>query len=173
MCANLEPVRIARRVCFEWVRAISVCEPEPVRNAFANCSRVRIRANLEPGRNAPILCFEWVTAISTCRPEPGRNCEKRSPQPFFPSLQVSQAPLAGAACCAPTEESGVEISLRQKRKFWRFGRIAAVCFLRVARCSITGVWRFNLAQFAGRETVWGRSGRENSGEKTGALRNSG
>jgi hypothetical protein len=170
MCANLEPVRIARRVCFEWVRANSVCEPEPVRNAFANSSTIRLRANLEPGRNAPMLCFEWVTAVSTCRPEPGRNCEKRSPQPFFSSLQVSQAPLAGAApqnragpkmrtySRALTEESGVEIWLRQKWKFWRFERIAGVCFLRVARCSTSGVWRFNFAQFAGRETVCARSG---------------
>ena len=31
--------------------------------------------------------------------------------------------------------------------FWRFEQIAGVCFLRDARRSISGVWRFNFVQF--------------------------
>src|ERR1700679_3177851 len=98
-----------------------------------------------------MLCFECVTANSTCRPEPGRK-----------ALTFSLR--------APAE---FQFSLRQKWKFWRFEWIAGVCFVRVARCSIPGIWRFNLAEFAGRETGGARSGGGTSGEITGAIRSSG
>jgi hypothetical protein len=41
-----------------------------------------------------------------------------------------------------------EFSLRQNWIFWRFERIAMVCFLRVTWCSNSRVWRFNSARFS-------------------------
>jgi hypothetical protein len=32
--------------------------------------------------------------------------------------------------------------------FWRFERVGVICFLEITGRSTSGVWRFNLAQFA-------------------------
>jgi hypothetical protein len=95
-----------------------------------------------------VVCFELVTSLSTRRPEPGRNCKNRWPRPRLEVLDVSQAFVPGAASSAPTEEAGVKSPVRQKLIFWRFEPGGVVCFLEVTGRSTSGVWRFNLAQFA-------------------------
>ena len=64
-------------------------------------------------------------------------------------MDVSQAFVPVAACCAPTDEAGLKFPARHKLNFWRFERVGIICFLEVTGRSTSGVWRFNLAQFAG------------------------
>src|ERR1700691_6553422 len=111
-----------------------------------------------------MLCFECVTAISTRRPEPFAKVALGKPgsNALSRSLGASIAPskkLAGK----------LKFSSRQKLIFWRFEQIASVCFLRFARCSTSGVWRFNLAEFVENGAACESSRCESRREKIGGL----
>jgi hypothetical protein len=89
-----------------------------------------------------MLCFEWVRAISVCGAEPFAKVALGKPGRNTLSLSLG-APIAPSQKLA----GKLKFSSKQKLIFWRFEQIASVCFLRFARCSISGVWRFNLAEF--------------------------
>src|ERR1700691_3020057 len=109
---------------------------------------------------AAAFAFAWrvrSTAGRLLRPWPASaGARERRAHQFCSARECGASALCGFDFRRPyTRASSREICLSVVRKgcqkrggqnviFWRFEQVAVVCFLRVTRCSTSGVWRFNI-----------------------------